>query len=59
MNNNFRKDLYFRLKTVCIDVPSLNEHTDDIPELVDRFGLEFMLKMILPTKVLNETLLKL
>ena len=43
-NNNFRKDLYFRLKTVCIDVPSLSEHVDDIPELVDRFGLEFTVK---------------
>ena len=43
-NNNFRKDLYFRLKTVCIDVPSLSEHVDDIPELVDRFGLEFTAK---------------
>ena len=46
MNNNFRKDLFFRLKTVCIDVPSLNEHTDDIPEFVDRFGLEFTAKNI-------------
>ena len=43
-SNNFRKDLYFRLKTVCIDVPSLSEHVDDIPELVDRFGLEFTAK---------------
>ena len=43
-NNNFRKDLYFRLKTVCIDVPSLSEHVNDIPELVDRFGLEFTAK---------------
>ena len=42
--NNFRKDLYFRLKAVCIDVPSLSEHVDDIPELVDRFGLEFTAK---------------
>ena len=50
MNNNFRKDLYFRLKTVCIDVPSLNEHTDDIPELVDRFGLEFTAKNDIPYK---------
>jgi len=43
-NNNFRKDLYFRLKTVCIDVPPLAEHVEDIPELVDRFGLEFTAK---------------
>ena len=49
-SNNFRKDLYFRLKTVCIDVPSLSEHVNDIPELVERFGLEFTAKNDIPYK---------
>ena len=46
--NNFRKDLYFRLKTVCIEVPSLSEHVDDIPDFVQRFGLEFTAKNNIP-----------
>ena len=49
-NNNFRKDLYFRLKTVCIEVPSLNKHVEDIPEFVNRFGLEFTAKNDIPYK---------
>ena len=49
-SNNFRKDLYFRLKTVNINVPSLNEHPDDIFDLVERFGLEFTAKNDIPYK---------
>ncbi len=38
---NFRQDLYYRLKTVTIEVPALRTHPEDIPLLVERFGLEF------------------
>ena len=41
---NFREDLYFRLKTLNIKVPNLNEHIDDLDELVDRFALEFTVR---------------
>ncbi len=34
---NFRLDLYHRLGVIIIQVPSLNERKDDIPQLVDYF----------------------
>tara|TARA_B100002052_G_scaffold235908_1_gene219295 strand:- start:2515 stop:3723 length:1209 start_codon:yes stop_codon:yes gene_type:complete len=47
---NFRQDLYYRLKTVNINVPSLVEHMDDIFDLVERFGFEFTVKNDIPYK---------
>ncbi|NQU68445.1 MAG: sigma-54-dependent Fis family transcriptional regulator [Candidatus Marinimicrobia bacterium] len=40
----FRKDLYFRLKTITIKVPPLRDHTSDIHLFIERFGLEFCAK---------------
>lgn len=34
---NFRKDLYFRLGVIVIEVPPLNDRISDIPILVDHF----------------------
>ena len=39
--NNFRQDLYFRLKTININVPSLVDHLSDLHLYIERFGLEF------------------
>ncbi len=41
---NFRQDLYFRLKTITINVAPLRDHTDDISLYIERFGLEFTAK---------------
>ena len=37
----FRQDLFYRLKTVMIHVPSLRDRVEDINPLVERFALEF------------------
>jgi len=37
LQGHFRDDLYQRLKVMPIHIPSLRQHTEDIPELVDYF----------------------
>jgi DNA-binding NtrC family response regulator len=39
--NQFRQDLYYRLKTVMVQVPPLRDRVEDINPLVERFALEF------------------
>jgi transcriptional regulator with PAS, ATPase and Fis domain len=36
-HNEFREDLFYRLNAMAVEVPSLAERADDIPELVRRF----------------------
>ena len=40
-NGNFRRDLYFRLRTVNINVPNLRSRFEDLYDLIDRFSLLF------------------
>ncbi|MFV1982466.1 MAG: sigma-54-dependent transcriptional regulator [Thiohalomonadales bacterium] len=35
--SNFRQDLFYRINVIEIDVPSLREHIEDIPLLVEHF----------------------
>ena len=46
----FRQDLYFRLKTVTIDLPTLRQRIDDLSLLVERFALEFTRSNDIPYK---------
>ena len=39
--DQFRQDLYYRLKTVTIHIPALRQRVEDISLLVERFALEF------------------
>ena len=50
-DKKFRQDLYFRLKTVSIDVVPLKDHIGDLFLYIERFGCYLQLKMIFHLKV--------
>lgn len=46
--NSFRQDLYFRLKVVGIDIPSLDERREDISQLVEYFLTNYATEWEMP-----------
>lgn len=58
--NNFREDLYHRLSVILIKVPTLNERTEDIPELANHFIRQICNEYGMPEKTItNEAIHKL
>jgi DNA-binding NtrC family response regulator len=51
--NRFRMDLYHRLSIILIHVPSLNERSDDVPLLADKFIKEICEDYGIPKKILT------
>jgi two-component system nitrogen regulation response regulator NtrX len=51
--NRFRMDLYHRISVILIHVPSLNERTDDVPLLADKFVKEICEDYGIPKKVIT------
>jgi DNA-binding NtrC family response regulator len=56
--NNFREDLYHRLSVILIEVPSLNERLEDIPELADYFNELICGEYGMPKKNITEDAIK-
>ncbi|MCK5521286.1 MAG: sigma-54-dependent Fis family transcriptional regulator [Candidatus Marinimicrobia bacterium] len=52
-NENFRKDLYYRLKTINIHIPPLSERREDIPLFIDHFMTRFCDQNRMPYKPLS------
>lgn len=50
---NFREDLYHRLSVIVIQVPSLNERKEDIPELVEYFLNKICNEYGMPVKTID------
>ncbi|MCH5222710.1 MAG: sigma-54-dependent Fis family transcriptional regulator [Muribaculaceae bacterium] len=50
----FREDLYYRLSTVVIDVPSLHDRGDDVILLARKFAADFSEKYVMPGIMFSE-----
>ncbi|MCH5231203.1 MAG: sigma-54-dependent Fis family transcriptional regulator [Muribaculaceae bacterium] len=50
----FREDLYYRLSTVVINVPSLHDRGDDVVLLARKFAADFAEKYVMPSITFSE-----
>ena len=57
-NGRFRKDLYWRLKIISIDIPPLRKRLDDIPALVEYFIARFSAEYNKPIRYIDDMAVK-
>lgn len=55
---NFREDLYHRLSVIVIQVPSLDERKDDIPQIVDYFVQQISTESGMPVRKFSDEAIK-
>jgi two-component system nitrogen regulation response regulator NtrX len=56
--NKFREDLYYRLNVIPINIKSLREHSEDIPDLINHFSKLFASEMKLSPKIFDKSAIK-
>ena len=58
LKGNFREDLYHRLGVILVQVPSLNERTEDIPILAEHFLAKICEEHSMPLKSISKEAIK-